>query len=581
MRILRHLVAIGIIVGFAYLYVQQQKQPARVEIASEEFDPFSGWDELDGAPAFDAAPAFNAASESESTPRRSDVPQPIPFSVAGRDDVIADLTNWSESVNDDIQKQLDGAHQQATQSLQQSKEGVQSLWNEPGQAIKRSPRQQSGSGSKSTSQNPAADIAKQIPDTIRNAVDQLNNDSPSSKAVIADKNKAGNSKAAASEEKAQVARPLAYREFTLGVGPEATACVIDHSVSQDGLLLSTLFTGLRREWTSDLERNREERLILFVGQPTSNPNSAELHQRLREAGVSRVVHLVRSNDSRGWLRFSSEQESINALMSVPGAYRIEAEPKIARSMTGDDSITTVSIELPREISTQEAATVNLVSSALLEDWGKRPDLPYSGQILQSMKPQPEKQPEPAKVEEIKRPTMTQKNSSTLQAESTESKSNPTPQQNEEETTSSFFAELYQGKQSTQPPGQNAPTPKKKPATKPAPKNQTGAAETESLLGQAESLWNQFVGEAEDKSSTIEQKVKKQIADVVDQVPPPVDLLPDPTELSKVNSGALQSQLAESQVVDMLPPPPAFTPRPDVTSIDQNAFFKLPPPPPGK
>ena len=63
MRILRHLVAIGIIAGFAYLYVQQQKQPARVELASEQFDPFENWDDVGGAPAFDAAPAFNASSE--------------------------------------------------------------------------------------------------------------------------------------------------------------------------------------------------------------------------------------------------------------------------------------------------------------------------------------------------------------------------------------------------------------------------------------------------------------------------------------------------------------------------------------
>ncbi|MFN3160324.1 MAG: hypothetical protein ACE37I_13485 [Rubinisphaera brasiliensis] len=622
MRILRHLVAIGIIAGFAYLYVQQQKQPARVELASEQFDPFENWDDVGGAPAFDAAPAFNASSEPAERDGHSDVPQPIPFSVAGSDDVLADLTNWSESVNDDIQSRLDGAHQQATQTLQNTKDKAQSLWNEPGKAIQRSPRQNSGLANSDTKRNSAptakpADIARKIPESIRNAVDQFGTETDDVKSHVVRKPAAPGE----NQTPAKVtAKPLAYREFTLGVGPRATACVIDPSVSRDGLLLSSLFTGLRREWTSDLDRNREQRLVLLVGQPNAagDSNLEELQNRLKQANASRVVHLVRSDDSRGWLRFTSEQESIDALMSVPGVYRIEADSAIVHQLVGSQNMPAVRIELPRDIGAQEPATVNLVSAALLGNWTNRPDMPYSSQMSQSMK-QPASAPEqnsPAKTNsENAKPTQGQQGNAMTKTQSGKASGSSAGQKaDEDQTTSSFFAELYQGKQSPvknsqsngklnnkgeQPQTENVPAPPSQKSPQRIMKNDSPQTPQQSLttkteeatnglLGQAESIWNQFVGEADKATSDVKENVQRQLADVVDKVPPPIDLLPDPASdvldsnvAEKLQEGIAAEGLAKVKTVDMLPPPPAFTPRPDVTSIDPNAFFKLPPPPPGK
>ncbi len=357
MKLLRHLLALAILAGFGYAYYQQQSAP-RPATRAEQFDPFAGWKEAaEEAPAYSAnrteafpSEAADAAAEHRespptTSPAEPEVPRPIPFSVAGLDPLDADPASWADSLKARAQSLLPGNTRDSQPPRPAS---IQ--------------RESASTGEKSS---------KNAKPTL-NSSGQLVEDAPS-----------------ALEKRPSAPRQPAYRQLALGVGNRKTVCVLDHSVTEDGLLLTTLIAGLRREWTSDIERSREKSLILLMGDHTVSRSSEETAQELaelvRHLGPERLVHVHRGQDYRGWLRFSSDEESIAALMAVPGAYRIKAEPSLRLTPVRGQQAT-VRVELPQNLTTREQSTVQLLQASLLGNWNDQLQLAHSGQGIASLPP---------------------------------------------------------------------------------------------------------------------------------------------------------------------------------------------------
>lgn len=343
MNLLRHLLALGIIAGFGYLYYQETFGPAPVELANQSTDPFAGWNHVDEAPAFQAT---DFAAE---TAPASETPSPIPFPADGRTDLVADLTNW-----DDTHTGMADRTSRSAPSAVSEKTGTPrntSLWREPG-----------------TTDSPSSLPAQQPPPDAAGTTSSSSTGTPTDKPM--------------------------YRQLALGVGNRKTVCVIDHTITEDGLLLSSLIAGLRREWSSNVDRSREQSLVLLMSdtqQYDAAEAKREVERVVRQIGPERLVHVALGQDTRGWLRFSSEEESIAALMSVPGVYRIKADHSLRTSAIGSD-VPTIHLELPRDVTTQEHATVQLLSTALQGNWSEQQNLPYTGQALTSV-PKPRSTPE--------------------------------------------------------------------------------------------------------------------------------------------------------------------------------------------
>lgn len=419
MKLLRHLLALAILAGFGYAYYQQQTAP-RPTPQAERFDPFAGWKETaQEAPAFSAnraqtSPAEAADSSSENretpptaTPAAPEVPRPIPFSVAGLDSVDADPASWADSLK---------ARAQALQS---------------------------GSTRESQPERPAT-IQRESAATDEKS---SNNSKPAQKPADPFVEYAPNAADKPPAHRGNAPRQSAYRQLTLGVGSRKTVCVLDHSATEDGLLLSTLIAGLRREWTSDIERNREKSLVLLMGDHTvsrtSEETARELADVVRHLGPERLVHVHRGQDHRGWLRFSSDEESIAALMAVPGAYRIKADPALRLSPTRGQQAT-VRLELPENLTTREQSTVQLLQATLLGNWSDQLQLAHSGQGIASLPPAAQPQ-----------------------------------QKSLGETTSSFFRNLYEntlgGSSSREPAGKTDPPQVESHSRGPQPQVNSGAS----------------------------------------------------------------------------------------------------------
>ncbi len=512
MQFLRHILAIGIVAGFGYLYFQEQQGNEVISLAETPLNSPAGWE------SFEEAPAFNAAQSAPAQkPPAAEVPQPIPFPTGGKTDLIANLTNWSETIHQDLSSTLKQAQQKLTEAgsgltdktPSQASSQASSLWQEP--AVE---------GGTQPLQKTQEQISQQVQDKTRQLTDQLQQKAgeieqqlqqPVDQAKKAVQNLSGQTSGTGA---------AAYRQFILGTGEQKTVCIVDASVSQDGLLLSTLFAGLRREWISGLENPQNQSLVMLVADAKTTLESTavqqELQSRVQELEPVRVVHIVRSNGSRGTLKFNSDDESIAALVSVPGVYKVQADRSANpfAQVASLKDVPAVRMELPQEITTQEQATISLLATALLGNWNERQNLPYTGQV-----------------------------NTVVSKPATDSSGTP-------ETTSSFFKNLYENALGSK----KTDTPAEKPE--------------QTLIEQAGTLMTQILGRPE----TAETEKEDSLLARHESKEPYAPVNTGTNTSTPEHKSPLRPQ------VELLQPPPVYQSQSSREKTSTGSFDKLPAPP---
>ncbi len=369
--VLRHFLAVAILCacGYAYQKHQMMSAPAGDETA-EAFDPFAEWDQYGDAPGF--------GSGSDAIPFNSDdLPDPIPFPETNSRSLPTDLVSHGETTAEDVlngraqprvtQKQNSGGFSpfdnQTEQPTPSRRSGSKkSLWDEPvvnrgTESIpKFEEKQKPSAGTRPTTPAPQKKGAfSAFTDQLTDLLPGSQKSKPSTVETVSPPQKPSHSAPAVAEF---------WRQFTLGNGQERTVCVIDESVSQDPLLLSAIFTGLRREW---LGTDGQRTLDILVEHPEGGAAGPEA--RLSELNPTRVVRVVQGQEDRGWMRFSSEEESIAALVSVPGTYRVASltDAQVAGARR-EATYPTVEVELPRGSSQGQAEMAQLLHAALMGNW---------------------------------------------------------------------------------------------------------------------------------------------------------------------------------------------------------------------
>ncbi len=355
MKYFRHTLALAILVTFGYLY-SQQRSAESVDTTSVSVEPFSNWEQIA------QAPAFNADTVSMS---QQGTPEPISMTQAGDSDldgIPAGLTNWIESQDSQASGQPPAIKEVAdidksTSKISKLKKRSMSLWDEPGLATNEVRKEMSRQVESIASTSGIPDLAI-----------ESDHHHPS------EVQKQGTQDIPGMME--------SWREFRLGSGKQTTVCVVDQSISRDTLLLSTIFANIRREWFSDVSRSREQSLVMLIANqqvtngvsgkyfaqqtPGTLQKQREMQRKIKAAAPSRIVYISRGKGEYGQIKFSSEQESMDAILSVPGLFRITSQKKNRQYRSGQPE--QVHIELPAYSQAQETATAQLLFTALSGEW---------------------------------------------------------------------------------------------------------------------------------------------------------------------------------------------------------------------
>ncbi len=358
MKYFRHTLALAILVTFGYLY-SQQRNAESVDTTNLSAEPFSNWEDIA------KAPAFNADTVSMS---QQGTPDPIPMTQAGDselDGIPAGLTNWIESKDSKkageppVIKEVAEINESASK-ISKLKKRSMSLWDEPGLATNEirgeMNRQVESIASTSGIPDLPAETNHQHQAPTQNNGNQGTQELPG--------------------------MMESWREFRLGSGKQTTVCVVDQSISRDTLLLSTIFANIRREWFSDVSRSREQSLVMLIANqqvtngvsgkyfaqqtPSTLQKQQEMQRKLKAVAPSRIVYISRGKGEYGQIKFSSEQESMDAILSVPGLFRITSAKQKMPYRSGQPE--QVHIELPAYSQAQEAATAQLLFTALSGEW---------------------------------------------------------------------------------------------------------------------------------------------------------------------------------------------------------------------
>ena len=355
MNYFRHTLALAILVTFGYLYTQQ-RQAETDDHSSASAEPFSDWKDIAQAPAFDA----NTVSLSQQG-------TPDPISISHEDDtelggIPAGLANWIESGNEKSPEQPTTNEvadvQTSTSKISKLKERSLSLWDEPVPAEGDDQEEAEREVESIASTSGIDDLSEE---TSYQSSNQLQNQGKQNIRGMME----------------------SWREFRLGSGNQTTVCVVDQTVSRDTLLLSTIFAGIRSEWFNDVSRSRQQSLVMLIANqqvtkgisgkyfarqtPSTEQKQQELQRKIRAVAPSRIVYISRGNDERGRIKFTSEEESIAALMSVPGMFRITTSKQDTYYSPGQPE--QVHIELPAQSQAEETATAGLLFTALTGEWG--------------------------------------------------------------------------------------------------------------------------------------------------------------------------------------------------------------------
>ncbi len=372
MNYFRHTLALAILVTFGYLYSQQRSAETDDRNASAE--TFSNWEGIAEAPAFNT----NTVSISQQK-----IPEPIAITQEGNSDlngIPTGLANWIESQDSKKTPESEVAEHNHnsrnpvnSNNVSELEKRSLSLWNEPGLADRKQHNENFKTHTNEAINRQVESITSLSGTTEQELQNQIQNRVPSnSKKMNRQHSRADNVPGTVDS----------WREFKLGSGKQTTVCVVDKSISNDTLLLSTIFAGIRREWLSDVSRSQEQSLVLLIANqqvtkgvsgkyftqytPSPQQKSQEMQRKINAAKPSRIVYLSRGNDDRGQIKFSSEQESIDALMSVPGMFRITSQEKSSGYFPGQPQ--QVHIELPAQSQAQQTATVELLFTALTGAW---------------------------------------------------------------------------------------------------------------------------------------------------------------------------------------------------------------------
>jgi len=355
MKYFRHTLALAILVTFGYLY-SQQRSAESVDTTSVSAEPFSNWEDIA------KAPAFNADTVSMS---QQETPDPISMTQAGNSDldgIPAGLTNWIESQDSKASDQPPVIKEvtdinESTSKISKLKKRSMSLWDEPGLT------------------------ANEVREEMNRQVDSIA--STSGIPDLATKTEHQHQGHSQKQETQNIPGMMeSWREFRLGSGKQTTVCVVDQSISRDTLLLSTIFANIRSEWFSDVSRSREQSLVMLIANqqvtngvsgkyfaqqtPGTLQKQQEMQRKIKAAAASRIVYISRGKGEYGQIKFSSEQESMDAIMSVPGLFRITSQKQNRQYRSGQAE--QVHIELPAYSQAEETATAQLLFTALSGEW---------------------------------------------------------------------------------------------------------------------------------------------------------------------------------------------------------------------
>ncbi len=363
MNYFRHTTALAILVTFGYLYWQQRHSDT-TDNSSASAEPFADWEQIAQAPAFNA----EAVSISQ-----QGMPAPISMGQqgdGGMDGIPTGLAKWIESQDSKASDQpvvenavqVDQSSGKRSKKISKLKERSMSLWDEPGLAGNKMDEETDRGVESIASTSGIPDLSAGNRHQHRS---QLQNGKNQTVPGVME----------------------SWREFRLGSGEQTTVCVVDQTVSRDTLLLSTIFANIRREWFSDVSRSQEQSLVMLIAnqQVTSGVSGKyfaqqtpgivqkqqEMERKIKAVAPSRIVYISRGKGEYGQIKFSSEKESMDAILSVPGLFRITSQKQNRAYHSGQPE--QVHIELPAYSQAKEAETAQLLFTALSGEWNNSRD----------------------------------------------------------------------------------------------------------------------------------------------------------------------------------------------------------------
>ncbi len=381
--VIRHFLAVLILCGIGYAYQKQQMTSiGSTSQASEPFDPFSEWSN------FGEAPGFNASTSEAPGFSESPLPEPIPIPSDFKKQLPTDLVSLGESMKETSKiTPADSTVVPANQTNSRTRRTNSSLWDEPAVNVTEKTEtpakpESSGSFNNSFNTNNAENSNKQkvspfgvpLPSDLEELVDSTK------KKFDEVQKKIDSMTQPVQETPKTVESNESWRQFTIGNGAQRTVCVLDDSISNDPAVLSALFSSLRSEWLDGA--NSHQRLEVLIANPNTSLSESDLSRRLANISPSRLVRVSRGMLDRGKLVFSSDQESIDALMSVPGSYRVTSEVE-SNEVESPRNYSSVMVQLPNTIENQESATARLIYIALLAGWN---DATYTPKLTSVTQP---------------------------------------------------------------------------------------------------------------------------------------------------------------------------------------------------
>ncbi len=368
LSVTRHFLAVLILCGIGYAYQKQQMTSlGSSSPVSEPFDPFSEWS------SFGEAPGFNTSNSEAPGFSENKLSEPIPIPSDFKNKLPTDLVSLGESMTGTPKATpKETAPVPATQTNSRSRRTNTSLWDDPSSKVTESTEKpakfensdkfsnsiESTTTEKVTEQKrspfgvPVPSDLEELVETTSRKFDQVENQKESLTKQVQETHQASVS-------------PESWRQFTIGNGSQRTVCVLDDSISNNPGVLSALFASLRSEWLDGASSH--QRLDVLIANPKSPLSEADLSRRISDLSPSRLVRVSRGMLDRGKLTFSSDQESIDALMSVPGSYRVTSELEIS-GVEPAHNYSSVDVQLPNTLENQEAATARLIYIALLAGW---------------------------------------------------------------------------------------------------------------------------------------------------------------------------------------------------------------------
>lgn len=368
LSVTRHFLAVLILCGIGYAYQKQQMTSlGSSSPVSEPFDPFSEWS------SFGEAPGFNTSNSEAPGFSENKLSEPIPIPSDFNNKLPTDLVSLGESMTGTLKSTpKETVPVPATQTNSRSRRTNTSLWDDPSSKVTESTEkpakfENSDKFSNSFESTTTEKVTEQkrspfgvpVPSDLEELVE-----STSKKFDQAENQKESLTKQGQETHHASVS-PESWRQFTIGNGSQRTVCVLDDSISNNPGVLSALFASLRSEWLDGASSH--QRLDVLIANPKSPLSEADLSRRISDLSPSRLVRVSRGMLDRGKLTFSSDQESIDALMSVPGSYRVTSELEIS-GVESAHNYSSVDVQLPNTLENQEAATARLIYIALLAGW---------------------------------------------------------------------------------------------------------------------------------------------------------------------------------------------------------------------